>query len=340
MLTRPDREKLGVAVRKAAGRGAAVVLTLGLAGCEMPLALDPRGPAARGIADIWWVLFWTALVITAIVFALLAVALRRRAGTRDGAWPASRSDGFVLVGGAVVPTIVLVGVTILTFSGLRPFDRPPQDVALTIDVTGHMFWWEADYEGFTTANEIYVPVGRPVRVNLESNDVIHSFWVPQLAGKIEMIPGWTNVLYLEADEPGQYLGKCAEFCGVQHARMEFLVVALEEEDFVLWFEGQSQAAREPTTTIEARGREVFLGESCSQCHTIRGVGHAVHEAGPDLTHVGSRLTLAARTLPNTEGALAGWIADPQGVKPGNEMPAVALPSEDLLALVAYLRSLE
>jgi cytochrome c oxidase subunit II len=332
-----------------------------LAACDVPIALDPRGPAAAEIARIWWILFGTATVVCVVVFALLGAAVvrgravgRARAALERGAdgseapavggpprtWLEGRTTGFVLIGGGVVPTIVLVAATFLTLTGLAAFDGDPADVGTTIQVRGHMFWWEVVYpdHGVTTANEIHLPVGQSVRIELESADVIHSFWVPQLHGKLEMIPGRTNVLHLTADEPGVYFGKCAEFCGPQHANMELLVVAETEADFEAWIDAQAAEARAPAGELAERGREVFVASPCALCHTIRGVSEGA-EAGPDLTHLGTRRTLAARTLVNVRGNLGGWILDPQGIKPGSRMPAVDLPSEDFLALLAYLDGL-
>ena len=325
-----------------AGYGAPVLSVLVLSGCEMPLALDPRGPAAAEMARLWWILFWTAAVVAVVVFTLLYVAVSRARREPSRSWREGRGTAFVLVGGGVIPAVILTAMTFLTLTGLAVFDRPPSATDITIDVTGHMFWWEASYqgEGFTTANEIHIPVGRPVTINLESADVIHSFWVPQLHGKIEMVPGRTNTMYLEADEPGAYFGKCAEFCGVQHANMEFLVIAQEESEFEAWLHAQRQDAVEPETELARQGRDVFVESPCAQCHTIRGVSTATVEAGPDLTHLMSRKTLGARMLDNTRGNLGGWIADPQGIKPGNNMPAVHLPSEDFIALLEYLYALD
>jgi cytochrome c oxidase subunit II len=346
-------------------RLAAGLLVLLLAGCEMPLALEPRGPAAAEIARIWWLLFWTATIVSIIVFVLLGVALvrararareedaeeeRRRRGheheapERDApaSWLEGRTTKFVVVGGGVIPAIILLGATYLTLTGLAVFDGQPDDVDLTVRVTGHMFWWEIEYpdHGFTTANELHVPVGSRVRVELESADVIHSFWVPQLHGKIEMVPGRTNVMYIEADEPGVYFGKCAEFCGQQHANMEFLYIVEAPTAFEAWAEAQARDAAEPVGELAERGREVFVESPCALCHTIRGVSTAAAPTGPDLTHLASRRTLAARTLVNVRGNLGGWILDPQGIKPGNRMPAVSLESEDFLALLEYLDGLQ
>jgi cytochrome c oxidase subunit II len=312
-----------------------------LSGCAMPIALNPQGPAAAEMAFLWWVLFWTATVVSIIVFALLFFAVRKARRGEEVEWQESRSTAFVVVGGGIIPAIILIAMLFITLGSMRVFDTPPNPASLTINVTGHMFWWEATYEGegFTTANEIHIPVGEPVRINLESADVIHSFWVPQLHGKIEMVPGWTNTMYLEADEPGSYFGKCAEFCGIQHANMEFLVIAETPDAFALWLERQRQEAAEPVTELAERGREVFIDSPCALCHTIRGVRHATADVGPDLTHLMSRRTLAARVLENNPGNLGGWIIDPQGIKPGNNMPAVNLPSEDFIALLAYLETL-
>lgn len=312
-----------------------------LTGCEMPLALEPRGPAAAHIADLWWLLLGTATAVCIVVFALLGFALAGRRGGGEPHWFAAVGTRFVYIGGGLIPAVILTGFTYVTLAGLAPFDERPESTR-TVTVRGYQFWWEIDYQGeaVRTANELHIPVGEPVRIELESADVIHSFWVPQLHGKLEMIPGHVNSLYLEADEPGEYLGKCAEFCGSQHARMELLVIAQEPHEFEAWLDRQKQEAAEPASDLARRGRDVFANSQCSLCHRIRGVPGRSAQAGPDLTHLASRRTLAARTLPNTRGNLGGWIADPQGVKPGAQMPAVNLPSDDFLALLEYLDGLE
>jgi cytochrome c oxidase subunit 2 len=294
------------------------------------------------MAYLWWVLFWTAAAVSLIVFILLFYAVYRARRQEDSEWQPGRSTAFVAIGGGFIPAAILTATTFVTLSNLAIFDTPPNPTNITINVTGYMFWWEAEYEGegFTTANEIHIPVGEPVRINLETADVIHSFWVPQLHGKIEMVPGWSNTMYIQADEPGEYFGKCAEFCGLQHANMEFLVIAQTQDEFSAWLENQQREAAEPETELAQRGQEVFASSPCALCHTIRGTSTAAAEgAGPDLTHLASRRTLAARMLDNNRGNLGGWLADPQGIKPGNEMPAVNLLSEDLIALLAYLETL-
>jgi cytochrome c oxidase subunit 2 len=190
------------------------------------------------------------------------------------------------------------------------------------------------------ANEIHVPAGRPVQVNVTSEDVIHSFWVPQLMGKLDMIPGKTNTTWLQADQPGAYRGECAEYCGVQHAHMAFLVVAEPPEQFAAWLEGQRQPAAEPTEPLAREGAQAFAREGCISCHEIRyGASPVGGKAGPDLTHLASRRTIGAGLLANNPGNLAGWIANPQALKPGNKMPRLNLDAESLQALVAYLESL-
>jgi cytochrome c oxidase subunit 2 len=216
--------------------------------------------------------------------------------------------------------------------------------ALQIDVIGHQFWWEVTYPDvlasnqFTTANEIHIPVGRPVVLNLTSNDVIHSFWVPELHGKRDLIPAYGNKLTLRADRPGTYLGQCAEFCGYQHAKMRIVVIAEAPEQFAAWQNAQRQSARPPSNAAETRGQQVFLALSCLMCHTVQGTP-AGGKVAPDLTHLASRNTIGAGILPNTREHLAAWILDPQVSKPGNKMPPNPMSSEDLQALLAYLGSL-
>ena len=214
-----------------------------------------------------------------------------------------------------------------------------------MEVTGRLWWWELRYldadggEIARTANEMHIPVGEPVTLRLISDNVIHSFWVPQLQGKTDMIPGRVNESWIQAGEPGVYRGQCAEFCGVQHSMMAFLAIAEPAEAFDRWLARQAQPAAEPTEPSLVRGRDVFLRAGCGGCHTVRGTP-AAGRTGPDLTHIAGRRTLAAATVPNTRGHLAGWISDPQHVKPGNKMPAATLEPGDLHALIAYLESLE
>jgi cytochrome c oxidase subunit 2 len=217
---------------------------------------------------------------------------------------------------------------------------PPTPPALTIEVIGHMWWWEVRYPDHevTTANEIYIPAGQPVNIRLTTNDVIHSFWVPELNGKIDMIPGKTNTLWLQAAEPGIYRGLCTEFCGLQHAKMQYLVIAVPPNAFAQWVEAQRQPAPAPTDETTRLGQQIFLGSACVYCHAIRGT-NASGQLGPDLTHIASRRTLGAGILPNNRGTLGGWTINSQHIKPGNRMPPMNLSGAELQALLDYLATL-
>jgi cytochrome c oxidase subunit II len=254
---------------------------------------------------------------------------------------------WVLLGGLVFPLVVLVpllGLTLGTMRGLGGGLGANGDPGLVLEVIGHQYWWEVRYldgDGrvlFETANEIHLPVGRAVELRLEASDVIHSFWVPRLAGKLDMIPGRTNVLRLRADVAGEYRGQCAEYCGLQHARMSLLVVAQPEAEYAAWAAAQALPVAAPADALATFGRDVFLGHACRACHTIRGTP-AIGELGPDLTHVASRQMLAALTVPNTRGHLGGWIANPQDLKPGSRMPSVPLEQAEFNALLHYLGTL-
>lgn len=304
-------------------------------------ALDPQGPDAGGVAVVWWLMFGIGTAVYVVVLVTLGLALRRgRLAERgDGRRP-SRVAGMplLLVGGVAAPALVLVWLTTTT-AVMGP--REAGDDALRIQVEGRRFWWHVTYPDgdVITANEIHIPTDRTVEIELTSDDVIHSFWVPQLAGKVDLIPGRTNDIVIEADEPGEYEGVCAEFCGIAHAQMRFLVIAEPPGEFEDWLAGQAEPAVEPTDELALRGREAFLGSSCVYCHRIEGT-NATSDFGPDLTHLASRRTLAAGIIPNTPGDLAGWIVDPQHVKPGNAMPAMRLEPDQLQALLAYLGRLE
>jgi cytochrome c oxidase subunit 2 len=235
-------------------------------------------------------------------------------------------------------------LTVLSFTSQRRLFAAEQQ-PYVIQVTGHQWWWEVQYQDpaanrvFTVANEIHTPVGEPVKIQLESQDVIHSFWVPSLNGKQDLIPGQQNETELIATRPGVYRAQCAEFCGLQHAHMAFTVVAEDREVFARWADSQISPATDPTSPEQRAGQAVFLSHACVTCHAIRGT-QAGGRFGPDLTHVGSRRTIAAGELPLSRGSLAAWIADPQGVKPGNQMPLVPLNADELNAVSAYLEALK
>jgi cytochrome c oxidase subunit II len=315
-----------------------------LVGCARegtPSTLEPAGPAAARIADLSWLLFGMgALIYLGVVAFLLYALFRARRGVI--AFPHSKdATNIVVLGGVLMPAVVLVAVFGLTVNTFRQVAPPVEETAgQTIEVIGHQWWWEVRYPatGAVTANEIHIPVGEPVRLALLSEDVVHSFWVPELHGKLDMIPDQTNYLWIQADQAGEYRGICAEFCGTQHAKMALLVIAEPAADFAAWLEQESEAAEAPAEALAQEGEGLFMALACAQCHAVRGTA-ATGQFGPDLTHFGSRRTLAAVSLPNTSENLAEWIVNPQHAKPGNLMPATRLDDEQLAALVAYMEGL-
>jgi cytochrome c oxidase subunit 2 len=327
----------------------AAVAALAGCGARRQSILDPAGIQAERISMLWWPMFAVLLAVFVLVLLFLwwslirAPRLERLDPPRIS--PAEDSRVWRGVGAAIAVSVVtlfaLLVASLVTGARLAPL--PPGE-AITIEVIGHQWWWEVRYLDdrpdriVTTANEIHVPVGVPVMVKSTSRDVIHSYWVPNLHGKRDMLPGRITEFWLQADRPGVYRGQCAEFCGLQHALMAFHVIAEPKAEFEAWLEVQRKPATEPRTQAQRRGREVFLTSSCIECHTVRGTP-ARERHGPDLTHVASRRFIAAGTLPNTRGHLAGWIADPQALKPGTQMPPNPLPAQDLHALLDYLENL-
>ena len=319
-----------------------------ISGCTAEVrqsALHPAGPAAAEIAWLWWIMCGAFTAVFLLVLILLWLALVRRApsgiaGTtgREGLVPPLGRNGFVIAGGIVLPVVVLVPLLILSLESSAELKQPQE--ALTIRVVGKMWWWEVSYpeQGIVTANEIHIPAGEQVRLELESTDVVHSLWVPNLNGKRDMIPGITNEFWLEADEPGVYRGQCAEYCGLQHANMVLNVVAHPPDEFRQWMAERQPADEVPADPELSRGHRVFQSSGCAACHAVRGTA-ATGKGGPDLTHFGSRLTVAG-IVPNNRGNLAGWIADPHAIKPGVKMPRTYLHADDLLALTSYLESLK
>jgi cytochrome c oxidase subunit 2 len=301
--------------------------------------LEPAGPAAAGVAQIFWVMLLIAAAICLLVYILLFTAVFR-SRVPGGGVPPLGSGPFVVLGGIVLPLVILIPLLFWSL-GLTAGVAEPSEDALTIEVVGHQWWWEVRYPeaGVTDANEIHIPVDRPVRLLLTSGDVIHSFWAPGLQGKMDLIPGNVNSLRVEADEVGIFQAKCAEFCGAQHANMQLLVVSEPQASFDDWLAARQAPPRPPVDPLVRRGQQVFLGSACVYCHTIEGT-NASGDLGPDLTHMASRLTLGAGTIANNRGHLGGWIVNSQAIKPGNRMPPMYLESEDLQALLAYLETLE
>ncbi|MDP2258880.1 MAG: cytochrome c oxidase subunit II [Caulobacter sp.] len=311
----------------------------GFAGWPPPI-LDPAGPFAGPVNILSWILFAMSAVVLVVVLVALAVALfgPRRWRVRLG------GERLVWIGGLAFPVVVLSALLIYGLGLTSHLTDEPRPGETRIRVTGEMWWWRVAYldeqgrEVLQDANEIHIPAGQPVVFELESADVIHSFWVPRLGGKKDMIPGRRNILRLQADAPGVFGGQCAEYCGGPHALMGLVVVAHTADEFDAW--KRRRLAPSPAAGLPSRGAEVFEASGCGACHTVRGAS-ANGLAGPDLSHVGSRRTLGGGILPTNQGTLAGWIADSQAIKPGNRMPAYpVLSGEDLRAVAAYLESLK
>ena len=350
-LVRARRSRARMRLRRALSAIAAAVLLLAprLAGAipihgeSMPSIFDPRGrtallPARLGIAT-------SVLggVIFVIVIVVLVIGIWRRREPEPQPDAARQHDQAheqrsVVIFGLALPALVLGVLYVWSTADttlLRAEVRAP-----VIEIVGHQWWWEVRYpeQQAITANEVHLPAGRTMRLRLTSADVIHSFWVPQIAGKMDLIPGDTNDVWVRADSVGIYLGTCAEYCGPQHAHMGFAVVVESPEQFARWRARQAEPAVAPDNDVSRAGMSAFAEHGCASCHAIRGSG-AGGTLGPDLTHLASRHTIGAGTLPNTRGNLAGWVADPQHIKPGNRMPTTQLPGEDLQTLVAYLETL-
>ncbi len=317
-----------------------------LGGCAPDLpqtTLVTNGPNARLINDLFGPIFWMATGVFVVVEGLLVYAViryRRRAG--DDRIPAQTHGNTPLeIGWTIAPTILVIVIVAMTFNTQRELDAAGETPTMTIEVIGHQWWWEFRYpdEGIVTANELHIPVGEVVALDVSSVDVIHSFWVPKLAGKVDAVPGHVNEMWLRADQAGIYFGQCAELCGIQHALMRFRVIAQSPADYAAWVAQQKTVPGEPETELEQRGAEVFATGACIGCHVIEGTpGTGV--TGPNLTHFGSRTTLGAGILKNTPGNLYKWLVDTQSVKQGNLMPNVEMTDEDARALVAYLHSLK
>jgi cytochrome c oxidase subunit II len=320
-----------------------ILLCFFLAGCEsqgMQSMLAPQGPEAKRILGLFWSLVIGGAAIITLVVVLLAAALSASSLRQRLA-----GETAVIAGGLVLPVAVLTILLVFDFLLTRANSAPPAEAQFRVSIVGEQWWWRiayvmADGQRVQTANELHIPVGVPIALELTSADVIHSFWVPKLAGKLDMIPGRKTLLHLEASEPGLSRGQCAEYCGGPHAYMSFHVMAREVAAFQAWLSQQAGPAIPPSGPIERRGSELFLAAGCAGCHTIRGTSaHGI--IGPDLTHVGSRQFLAAATLPNDAPAFARWIVDNQHIKPENRMPPFRQFSEaELAALSAYLASLK
>jgi cytochrome c oxidase subunit II len=305
--------------------------------------LDVAGIQAQRIEGLWWVMFWVTTTVTLIVLATLAWAVVRAQRGRPDPTGDRRLLRFV-TGGGIATVAILFGLLIVTIVTSRAIASQHDVRALQIEVTANQWWWNVEYQHpepeqrVRTANELHIPVGRTVGIKLLANDVIHSFWVPALHGKLDAIPGHEATLWLRADRPGIYRGQCAEYCGTQHAHMAFVVIAEPADDFERWIQAQRTTAAQPESPEEQRGLYLVQRSACVMCHTIRGTS-AGGRMGPDLTHIGSRATILAATAARTPENLHRLIADPQQFKPGTRMPALRLSDDDRAAIVAYLERL-
>jgi cytochrome c oxidase subunit 2 len=332
-------------------RSVFIPLAAALGGCHgAQSALQPGGSGAAAIYQLWVLFFWVCAGVFVVVMAALVAALSRRRATSqpltvpalDQDTPAERRLTSLLTIGTGITAAILVVFTVTSYAvGTKLFAAAEN--ALDVELIGHRWWWEVRYpasvagQTVTAANEIHIPAGRQVRVTLQADDVIHSLWVPNLHGKMDLIPGQTNRLVLAADHPGTFRGQCAEFCGLQHAFMALYAVAAAPDEFHRWLDHEKRSAPEPATDADKHGRDVFA-ENCAVCHPIRGFRED-GKIGPDLTHVATRIDIGAGRLPNSRGNRAGWISDAPSLKPGVYMPPFRLQPDDLQALLGYLDTL-
>jgi cytochrome c oxidase subunit II len=311
-------------------------------GTPLQSVVHSAGVQAARIELLWWLMFWvcTAVYVAVAAAVVMAVIRGRSAGPRP-ADPVLARNVTLATGVSIVALIGLLFASVVTGRAIGSLEDPHP---LAVRITGHQWWWEIEYLNdqpslqVSTANDLHLPVGRPVAITLQSSDVIHSFWVPNLHGKMDLIPGRENTLWLKVEQAGVYRGQCAEYCGLQHAHMAMTVVGEPSDQFEHWLAAQRTNAPEPSTPEQSRGLNVIERGPCATCHTIRGTG-AGARLGPDLTHFASRSTIGAGTAPNTRGYLGGWLADPQTLKPGNRMPPTGLAPDDLQAVIAYLETL-
>ncbi len=332
----------------------ALALPLILSGCSITshhTPLNPVSAPAHTINRLWWIMFGMAVGIQALVTILVVAAIIRfRSRPGDTRVPAQvHGNTRIEIAWTIAPAMVLVVLLVLTLTTMIDISEP-KDVSMRVTATGHQWWWEFEYQGqnVLTGNELHIPVSTPVHIDLRSVDVIHSFWVPNLGGKRDAIPGHDNSLWLQSDQVGTFRGQCTEFCGAEHANMNFIVVVQTQNDFNAWLEGQKRPATPDTTGLSPeqvalvnQGAQTILTQACAGCHTINGLpNYNVGKVGPNLTHIGSRAYLAAGTIPNTPENLARWIRNPQDVKPENKMPTLGLDEQTIQQIVAYLESLK
>lgn len=347
-------------MKRSVSFAACMLVLISSQGCvSVQSTFNSHGPAADRIAGLSWFMTILFLIITLILWGLVGFAFYRRRGTLAEHEPISSGGGqmWIAVGGIAVPLLVLSVLFVLGLQLLREFpihgmhggahrEHMMQSMKPEILIIGHQWWWQIEYlsddpsQRFTTANELHLPVGRPVNIQVESNDVMHSFWVPALHGKVDLVPGQSNYIRLEASTPGEFAGQCAEFCGAEHARMRMLAVAQPPDEYAAWKQQQLKPASEPESADAQQGEKLFVSGSCSMCHQVRGT-LAGGRVAPDLTHIGSRQFIAANSYQNNDAYLTAWITHAQSLKPEAQMPDLTqFSGEQLHDLVAYLRQLQ
>ena len=311
---------------------------------HLQTTFNPKSDNTESIHDLYmivWIL--SGFVMVGVLTLTMAFSLIFR--ERPGAPPAQQFHGNsrLEIIWTLIPIVIVVAIAIPSFQVILETEGDPPANSLNIVATGHQWWFEFEYpeENLITANELHIPVGQPVSIELRSDDVIHSFWIPQLVGKVDMVPGHNNRLWFTPYEPGEYYGQCAEYCGTSHANMRFRVIVETQEGYDAWVANQTNDAL-PAVGTEAQAGEKIATTLCAACHMIRGTSTNTAFAikGPDLTHVGSRNHIAAVTMENNSENLAQWLKNPPGVKPGSRMPVLALSYEQISQLVAYLQELQ
>ena len=342
---RPPRARNGGPARRRPATAALALATICLGGCGGGQSIvAPRSHQTSLIALLWWWMLGASVVVFAGAVGLLTIAwFRRRTpglplfGRREEV-----AGGMVIGFGIVIPLVVLVALFAASDLYVNRFSEAPaaSSTRLTVDIIGHQWWWEVRYPGTeaVTANEVHIPIDTRVNVVASTADVIHSLWVPRLARKIDMIPGRQNRILLDTPDPGTYVGQCSEFCGLQHAHMRMTVIAEAPRAFHAWLTNMARPAPAPTTAREREGERLFMSRGCAGCHQLRGT-EAHGEIGPDLTHLATRKTLAALTIPNTPAELSAWVRDPQAIKPGNHMPDLGLSGVEVEKIASFLEAL-
>ena len=335
--------------RGTASLAALALLTLTACSDGGPSLLDPRSEAGERVERLWWLTCVTSVIVVLFVTAMVLKAVQRgrkapgegeQSGDGIDKRPVPWGERFIVIAGLVVSGAILAATFVVSLRDLNALAEPPDDPVMTIEVIGRNWWWEVRYpNGAVTANELHIPVGQAVELKLSTADVIHSFWVPQLNVKKDQVPGMDNTLWLMADEPGRYRGQCAEFCGLQHARMVFYVEADPPAQFEQWLAREASPARPAGGGAASTGEALFLNSSCAGCHAVRGTT-AAGVLGPDLTHLASRETIGAGLLPLRRDTLSDFVLNAQHSKPGASMPPTEIAPDQLSALVDYLMGLE